>query len=377
MKKSLYAFCAAISLLLAACSGGSSGSSDPAIPDKTGNGDLASCELKSDAGDAGDSQLLEREMIATGNFGKGYYSNWLEAVLKTSGVETIRLVTQAGVNIYKGKHNKKGCSFFAGLVDAPTDLQAEWDRAQRANENAILGLYLPPDAGINSIAQTPAIIMREKTDRYTLVHEFFHHNFSRHRSDKIENVQDPRKEFIKLVDKIDGVANAYKRSRTAENAKAYVDLALNVATVADEFMVEYTLEEVSIEVELGKKYKSGELKYVSKLSRENGRLYLLSSIDGVGGYKDRWQTFTKAFSDTNRDIGLDWTNRQKIEGKFNEYYRLRTDELNIILRSVRGYGAGGLVNDGSAPKTISSPCGRDHEVDEVMIKFKKRFESFQ
>lgn len=303
----------------------------PRISDKTGTNDIASCEYEPEEGERADLTYLKSTKMTDASFNKSYDRNWLTAVHRASGIETTELVEKTGAQVYKLITRVKGCSFFKFLKAAPTDLEKVWRSAagSAAGGGSILGLYLPVSEKFESTRNASAILVREITDRYTLVHEFMHHNFSSHLIQKTGiSDQELKDQIARDSALLEGSASAYKSSRTVENAQRLVDSIKSVIKGYDQLMVRYPLEEIAIESILGRDYEVGNLRNVSELSYINGGVYIEANRDSyvkvmkllmAGADQinldleaEHRELMTKAFAETKSEIERHTTEADKL-----------------------------------------------------------------
>lgn len=307
MKSSLFTVASVILMLnLSACSNSDSPSTK-AVPKEPGledvlnqkkDKDTTSCEFNAETGDTADLNILRTPQVTVANFQKKYDRNWLKAVSATSGLETARVVENAGAQLFKVSTTTNGCSFYRFLNPAPSDLRKMWDDSAggAAGAGSVLGIYLPVSSKYPSTQTKPAIMVREVTDRYTLVHEFMHHNFSTHTLNQSGISDDQLKSQIEsLIEKITLQQKTYQTDRSLENAKQMASSLIQFGNAFDQLMVRYTFEEMTIETVLGHEYENGNLKHVSEMSYINGGRY-------IGANNDRYKSLSNSILESADQI---------------------------------------------------------------------------
>lgn len=296
MKSSLFTVASVILMLnLSACSNSDSASTN-AAPKEPGledvlnqKKDTTSCEFNAETGESADLNILRTPQLRGANFQKNYDHSWLKAVYKTSGLETARVVENTGAQLFKVSTTIEGCSFYRFLNPAPSDLRKMWDDSAggAAGGGSILGVYLPVSSKFQSTQTKPAIMVREVTDRYTLVHEFMHHNFATHPLDQNAISDDQLKSQLEsLIQKLILQEKTYRTDKSLENAKQMAKTLAQLGYAFDQLMVRYTFEEMAIEAVLGQEYENGNLKHVTELSYINGGYYIQANSKRYNSFSD-------------------------------------------------------------------------------------------
>lgn len=240
--------------------------------------DPASCQFSNQDGERALYNLLEIEDLSEAYFNKKYQKNWLDGILKASGRQTAVFVGQTNVQLFRAPHTSRGCNFFGFLKKAPSDLENQWRQLQRETRGAILGLYISVTDQLPSVQQKPALLVRSKTDRYTLIHEFMHHNFSQQRLKETGISDDEIKyRLTQTIEKMNRVEKNYLESQNMNAAVTYAELYELFSKDLDELMLRFTLEEITIESLLGEAFESGDLQHVTKYSYHNGGEYIRMS----------------------------------------------------------------------------------------------------
>lgn len=215
------------------------------------------------------------------------------AVSKANIDDSIQFMNQTVATIYKsGAVPTKSCSqpLFSQGASLPADLKSEWTAAggEEFKNGILLGLYLPQKSkpNIPSIENSAAIIVRENTNRWTLVHEFMHHLFY---------IQAKEEGYDQLVSQIE-LDRALQDFETATNMEVYdsetlsaiVDSYTRIVDHMDEKLIHFTLEEMTIEATLKEAYHQSNLFYVPVTSNyyiySSGKkaLEIYENIEDVG-----------------------------------------------------------------------------------------------
>ena len=147
----------------------------------------------------------------TGYFGKKYNQDWRTAVSRASILDTLDYVRSKGVDVYHMSPISDRSALPMGSTDsAPWDLDREWRRADQPAAGApcgfLAGLYLGKGTReLPSVRSRSAILVREDAARWTLVHEFMHHNFKgQAAADGYDDnvVQQKRSTLLKATDEL-------------------------------------------------------------------------------------------------------------------------------------------------------------------------------
>lgn len=244
---------------------------------------MRNCEIMPEVGENADLGLMQNQNVQISHFRKPYNRNWLEAVSRTSGPETIRIVESSGAQLFKIASADPFCHYYQSLNSAPTDLSKKWTEVvgdSTLKKSELLGLYMPISADYASTARQPAILINESTDRYTLVHEFMHHNFNSYDGARVSYTQEMiMDDMQKSIKNLEARTKAYNEKKNVEDVQAMAQNLLQLAQLYDQLMVRFMLEEVTIEVILGADYEKGILKNVSKKSYINGGFYILNNVE--------------------------------------------------------------------------------------------------
>src|SRR5690606_29255621 len=104
---------------------------------------------------------------------------WLDSLLRASLMSTVDYVQAKGVDVLAVDIGAEGCPY-PDLSKAPEALTGDFAKMQ-----GLVGQFLPAqDQRLQALPrpdQRGVILVKRAVDRWTLVHEFMHHNFFSHR----------------------------------------------------------------------------------------------------------------------------------------------------------------------------------------------------
>jgi hypothetical protein len=198
-------------------------------------------------------------------------------------------VNQTGTTLYKAEplpSNLCGFSLFSTAKTLPLDLEAKWNSATKDDgpkTGYTLGVYLPKSSTnkLPTLNYGAAIIIRENTDRWTLVHEFMHHLFMLRSVENGHN-DDVMKESIgTYVSEIEAIDNNTTITDDAQKYLLKTPAFVKLSNEIDSLMVHYSLEEITIEATLKDAVGAGNLKYVPT---DGDNWYIYSSAVKAYGY---------------------------------------------------------------------------------------------
>lgn len=239
-----------------------------------------SCQFSLTEGGTADYSALGTSKTAQAYFDKEFNLNYLAAVSTSSVDETLRFVNMTGATVYKSElipTNLCSSSLFSGAQTMPSDISDKWKSSNKdlPEGQVILGLYLPKkdSSFFPSLHDGAAIIVRENTNRWTLVHEFMHHLFMLRAVETGYSDEGMRAEYsvaATIVDDIDS-------DKSLGIFEKYQKIALPFARFAkaqDNLLLHYFLEEITIEATLKDASAADVLKYVPT---EEGNWYIYES----------------------------------------------------------------------------------------------------
>lgn len=314
--------------------------------------------------------------LALGEFEKPYNPNWLMAVGRASIVDTIRYIEGKGAKVYRSEPVSARSSLnLTAAAPMPEDLDREWRRSDHPLAGSVcgflVGLYLGKETrGLPSVRRKAAIIVREDAGRWTLVHEFMHHNFRTQAVERGYNHDVKEEQRAKLYSEIESL----KKNRTlkdAEYASRLSELFQQLIDVVDEVIVHYQFEEVAIETLLQDKFEKAELTYVPFSSYENASAYVAASKKNI---EEMYRGLTATYDELNRLTATnalieDW---RKL-GRYVAMRDRRLAQLDKVIAKRKNLGmataVGGSVSSlWEAPTTDYAPCAQAQAVENDLLR---------
>lgn len=356
------------------------------------------CVLGVSEGQTADASIDAVDEFKTGAFEKEYRVNWLNAVAKTSILETTRVIPlMANVEIFQAKEKgRSSCQSYVHLASMPSDLDRYWAKLTAADDKPgaksfIGGLYIPQGSedGISGNQNKAQIIVRRNQSRWTIVHEFMHHNFTLRAEEKGEYSPNQKKRLSELADEIDnsGYFTAikyrnYDAARRILNEKE--NQIVELFKIFDSEIVGTSLEEIAIESELRKLYQAKILEYVPESSAKNAAWYIEQSSEKAAEvYTDRITPLLDEFLIPAETYSLPIASRlralkTKFNSRVNEASRLRWENPSYLDRenswAKNASESTGEIDAASvAPK---APCGHDRS-DEVIEEISNIVDRFK
>jgi hypothetical protein len=227
------------------------------------------CYVSPIDGDNLPQKSLDLSYRKTGYFQKTLALGHLNSVMATSGRDTWRYITGLNIPIYKVQENPEArCRYFAALDPAPEDLKATWDGFS-TDGGTLLGLYsnsLSKNTSTGEVKITDkAILVREDSERWTLVHEFSHYLYSESRTQQngLQFPREVRDDLKVLRRKIRKLKDDLEEDPTQEKALSLLYNLDKFFEKTHQLNVQGPLEEFAIESYLLEKHSEGVLKYIN------------------------------------------------------------------------------------------------------------------
>lgn len=263
--------------LLSGCGGGSSGEkpTEKVVSDDVSKYSEASCLYAFNFGPSIESR--ESSRIESPHFGKAYDAAILNPTLAASGEQVVRFSEMTGVRFFNVNfHEASNCSYGAALPEAPSDLQKEFSSINE--KGLILGLYLPKGhPKTTSTANTAAILVRQDTNKWVLVHELMHHLFQVELDKTPLGAIDLKIELTKAFEAYEVARARFDRNPNETTSNEAAEKLIRLNSLVIEFLKQYFLEEMTIETIMGKKLEEGSLRLVHRSQRINGAAYVVVS----------------------------------------------------------------------------------------------------
>jgi hypothetical protein len=203
-------------------------------------------------------------IVHSNYFGKRLKLDHFERSLSMSSLSLIHALYDLGVETLKiSSSSPANCRYFGFLNPAPQTLQNLWQQYQGGSSLELLGLFRTQfrrDSQSGQVQiQRPVILLREDTDRWTLLHEQTHFLFAQARA------QEP---FMIFTEELSQDADQkFRQLRMAEqkyiqqgqNARQILQLFETYLEINNQLFYRGPLEEFSIESMLSEKEMAGEI----------------------------------------------------------------------------------------------------------------------
>lgn len=337
----------------------------------------SSCEYSADEGNDY-ATVRSSTPVVTGYFGKLYNKDWLTNVGHTSMRDTLSKIEKTNTKVYySGSISRKSCKNFGFAAPMPSDIAREWQKAdvRGAKGEFMTGLYLIKGTRKHeSLKEKAAIIVREDANRWTLVHEFMHHNFKSQAISKgydDDLVQEKRKT---LADQLNKIVSDSKLSNR-EKVKKATPLFLEFIDVADQLVIQYMFEEIAVEATLQDKYDSGDLTFVPAGSYGNATQYIAHSKESAEAMYVSLDGLYKTLHDLAIFSGGVYKESFELD-KYLEMKEMRLTQLDEMLadRGMKRNNVGKFAQlqiDGPESESIMgfAPCGQAVRLDRELNAF--------
>jgi hypothetical protein len=248
-----------------------------------------SCAFDANAGEPV-KPVKTADPLADTYFGKRYNRDWFRSVLRSSMRATAEYIETTGTEVYQAPGmSPKTCKNLSFLKTMSAEIAQEWQNTARnvaaENPGAFLsGLYLFKEyfSSGPTIPDVGVIVVREDSNRWTLLHEFLHHNFkvqAAAQGYRDSQVQERRRSLIFEIERI----KADPSLSDADRARRWTPLFIEYYQVSDLLFVQYYLEEIAVDALLQDAYDDGALTYVPAGAYENASAYTEASREKVKG----------------------------------------------------------------------------------------------
>lgn len=329
----------------------------------------ASCAFTPDQG--ANYYLPLREEKRKSYFNKEYNYNWLKMVGPTSLRYTYQAIKDQGVKVLAAKTSQdEGCPF----TDIPR-ASSHYQNVFTGSSSDILGLYLPKyDLDLVGDDKYMAhIIVWDMVDKWTLVHEFMHHNFQTNRDKNEEKCNSAQLQIY--LDRLKDYATTpvAGSERSVRDWERATENFVNFSSCVQYIVKNYAFEEYTIEKMLLASEERGELDVVAPIARENAKLYaefgLKKGMKMLEPAESGLSTLYTLLLTTN-PRGTD--NRNKLEAvsksknAITDLYK-EANRLMLSKSSMRGSAIA------SKHSTIKSTCPKMIEVDKAINILEQNF----
>jgi hypothetical protein len=306
-----------------------------------------------------------------GYFGKRYNRDWLAAVGHASILDTLDYIQTKGVRVYHSDPiSGKSALNLESTAGLPWDLDRVWRSADQPASDApcgfLAGLYLAEGSrGLPSLKTESAIIVREDAGRWTLVHEFMHHNFKTqaraagYDDGATRNLQTTLLRSIQALWKNHSISDV-------DYAKQLSPLFQRLAEVMDQMVIQYQFEEVTIEATLQDRYEKGELGFVPSGSYANATWYIAHSKKSV---EDMYRSLDAIHDELARLTSTNglWT-QWKALARYVTTRDRRLAQLDAVIarRQSKVRRIDYVSTLLATPRTGYAPCAHAQQIDDAL-----------
>lgn len=238
---------------------------------------LNSCALSFDDGEVAPTGPSPLRWEAS-HFQKGFDPSRLASVGRASGPEVLRFMKLDGVETFSMPLRIEGaCAPLSSLNEAPANFQSFWQSLGSPN---VIGVYLPRNRSQRLGSEHPVILLRQDTDRYSLIHEYLHHVFNSVREAQGLSEEEFFERFDRRSAELDRVGPL---TLLDENDPSRVQRYLRAWTQAQEVLLEalviFPLEEVAIESLMQEAVRQNQLAPTTPYNLVNSAAYIRQSFD--------------------------------------------------------------------------------------------------
>lgn len=227
------------------------------------------CEYRLNAGEDITDFTFSEEAVEVDHFGKLYNVDFLEKILKSSGQATLKFAHSLGIKTLRVEQSQSNCQMFSFLEEARGEPLKAWMDLVEQNEGRTPGglytFFSHSDSPLLPI--DPTILLRIDANRWTLVHELMHYNFSKTSLQtygfwekmELENDYSSKKEALDIN------LQGYLKHKNLESFKSLIESVASVVKILDDYILEgqrTPIQEISIEYILIKSYLEGKFTYV-------------------------------------------------------------------------------------------------------------------
>jgi hypothetical protein len=278
-------------------------------------------------------------------FGKRLDLRYLQSALRASMRETAKLVESTGLQLVQVQTARRyTCSPLSFLPFSSPSLNAFWNDRQKPGRT-LLGMFLPRLDSDNSDRRA-TILIRPDTTRWTLVHEFMHalYEFERDRAGAPTNDA----QWTTL----DQAADALERELdvcekgTCTNVRETLQAFANYVDLRHAVELSYSIEEISIEAQLSRKYANKELRYVPNETADS-HWYASSNLDKSRSAYERIQKTLRWFSKRSVDSGSQTSaDASAAESRILTHWKNTLDRALTLTQEIDGYQTRSLYGYG-------------------------------
>lgn len=289
-------------------------------------------------GDLADFKAINNEQIETAHFGKKYNRAWLEAVQNASIKSTADLISQTQVQLLVYEKKNAKCKNFSFLTPTSPEINEVWENQTFGSSplSKLNGLYIPKDAtsNVKIFHQNNTLILSEDADKWTLVHEFMHHNFH---IQALKNGYDQvatNKRAIDTEEKLRKIFPEFYKARPKKIPEEFkieeaISSFYDAVMAIDEARVHVVLEEAAIEYLLTQEFDNKRLTFVEPESKSRAASYVKRTSTQTLEYYFYYMGFTNFLFDEAKKVDASASIKQleelktHLQNRINELKKLR------------------------------------------------------
>lgn len=271
-------------ILTTSCDNSSSSKSEPKreTPQELSELEKASCEFKADEGGVAPTNAPASKMVKS-HFQKSMDESLILPVLEANAMETVRFAKFSNLDIYSvNAMSQKSCKMLAFIPSAGSTERNIFTEIQNSKKDStLLGLYFPPESKqFNGNNKTALMLVREDTTRWTLVHEYMHHLFSKE-VHLIKRDIDLKADFEQEYANYEKAYEEYKKTGSNLSLFSIAKSFEKMIGFRIELLKRYTLEEITIETYLIAQHSAGKFKFVPRIELAGAKSYIKSNVEAA------------------------------------------------------------------------------------------------
>lgn len=360
----------ALGFLASGCDngGGSNNSSSGNLTDaKTSNYNTQSCLYSANEGGGVNLSKVETKEYVTTSFDKQFNKVHFDEISQASVNNTLAYMGSNGVQIYKGGAIKTSlCSapLFGNLPAASGKAKEIWEpQAIKADreDRILLGIYLEgSELSPQNNNQSPVIVVRDNTNRRTLVHEYMHHLYTMRANEMGISPRIAKNELNDQFEKFDKLTKNGLSDK--QNFKEVVSLFSEIVKNFDLVMIGFPLEEVTIEKWMLEADRNRSLRFVP----EGNANYLIdSSLEAHKSYRS-----IKSYAQELSNIAYKLDDKESLQTlkSLENLFSKRISEIEKIQSKYITYTTSVASKAFMDSTDTHQGCSRSHEADEIINK---------
>jgi len=315
--------------------------------------------------------------VDSGYFQKPIQEDLSNSLMDLSGEATWNSILSWGVPVFKiaTQGSKNPCRYYAPLSDAPGDLQKKWRSFQHKTVGrGLLGLFTSQtvrNGGGDVSLVDPVILVREDSQRWTLVHESHHFLFARARinvrpylfdREILQRIEKRRSQILRQKQRFDDNPSNALASKLLESYRKIFELNLDLDRRGP-------LEEFAIESRLIERWSQNLLVFIHPASDlRNAVAYMASNQSRILG------TYRNLRKNARALLEIAKKNRWSSLGTAQNLTRDIRDLIEFTEGKMQS--ARRLINDRMGPQLLDFPPGGDGRIPfEEILAPKSHYDS--